>query len=336
MGQRKQSQITLSIKTGDALKFRADVLALKYAQAFYGVDGAVAKLLSTEYEDLTSLLPKVSGFRLLPAKGVVKADAVLFVGVNSLRYFGYQEIREFGRKVLVSLAGAAPETRHLCLTIHGPGYGLDEIEAFESEVAGLLDAIKSEDFPEKLQRITIIERNAARATRLREVLARLLPSGIVEVIKGGKIKELGEKANERLRSVGHASENKQHIFVAMPFAEEMDDIFHYGIQGAVNAAGFLCERADLSTFTGDVIEWVKKRIASSTLVIADLSNANPNVYLEVGFAWGCGRPTVLLCRDATELKFDVKSQRCLVYKKIKDLEESLGKELEGLRNNLTG
>jgi hypothetical protein len=289
----------------------------------------------TEYkDDFTSLLPKVSGFRLLPSKGVIEARAVLFVGVNPLRQFGYQEIREFGRKVLISLAGAAPEIRHLCLTIHGPGYGLDEIEAFESEIAGLLDAIKSGDLPQELQRITIIERNVARAERLSETLARLLPSGLAEVGKGGEIKELGEKANERLQSVGYDSENKQHIFVAMPFAEEMDDIFYYGIQGAVKAAGFLCERADLSTFTGDIIEWVKKRIASSTLVIADLSNANPNVYLEVGFAWGCGRPTILLCRDAAELKFDVRSQRCLVYKKIKDLEESLRKELEGLRNNL--
>src|SRR5947209_20580487 len=109
MSQRKESQTTLSIEAGDALKFQADVLALKYAQAFYGVDGAVAQLLSTEYDNLTSLLPKISGFRLLPSKGVIEAKAVLFVGVNPLRQFGYQEIREFGRKVLISLAGAAPE-----------------------------------------------------------------------------------------------------------------------------------------------------------------------------------------------------------------------------------
>jgi hypothetical protein len=336
MSQKGQFQITLSIEAGDALNFQADVLALKYAQAFYGVDGAVARLLFDGEDDLDSLLPKVSGFRLLSSKGAIAAKDVLFVGVKPLGQFGYQEIREFGRKILTSLAGAAPETSHLCVTIHGPGYGLDETEAFESEVAGLLDAIKSGDFPEELRHITIIERNVARANRLSAVLTRLLPNGLVEVGSGGEVKELGDKATERLRSAGYASEDKQHIFVAMPFAEEMDDIFHYGIQGAVHAAGFLCERADLSTFTGDVIEWVKKRIASSSLVIADLSAANPNVYLEVGFAWGCGRPTVLLCRDAEELKFDVKSQRCLVYKKIRDLEASLRKELEGLRNSLAG
>jgi hypothetical protein len=117
----------------------------------------------------------------------------------------------------------------------------------------------------------------------------------------------------------------------MPFAAEMEDVFHYGIQGAVNDAGFLCERADLSSFTGDVMEWVKKRISAATFVIGDLSTANPNVYLEIGYAWGCGKPTILLVNNSSDLKFDVKTQRCLVYRRIKDLEESLKKELKQLR-----
>ncbi len=65
----------------------------------------------------------------------------------------------------------------------------------------------------------------------------------------------------------------------MPFDESMDDLFHYGIQGAVKASGFLCERADFVSFTGDVMNWVKRRIEGATLVVADLSTSNPNVYL---------------------------------------------------------
>lgn len=113
----------------------------------------------------------------------------------------------------------------------------------------------------------------------------------------------------------------------MPFAPEMDDVFHYGIQGAVNTAGLLCERADLAPFTGDVVDWVKNKISSASLVIADLSSANPNVYLEVGYAWGREIPTVLLARDANELKFDTKGQKCILYKSIKNLEDLLSKEL---------
>jgi hypothetical protein len=83
-----------------------------------------------------------------------------------------------------------------------------------------------------------------------------------------------------------------------------------------------------------VIDWVKKRIQSASVVVADLTDANPNVYLEVGYAWGCGRPTVLLVRDTADLKFDVRGQRCLTYKKIKDLEELLKSELEGLKGTI--
>jgi hypothetical protein len=146
------------------------------------------------------------------------------------------------------------------------------------------------------------------------------------------IVDLSEARAERPRAAGYASSTKAHVFVAMPFKEEMDDVYHYGIQSAVRDAGFLCERADLAAFTGDVLTWVRDRIKSSSLLVADLSDGNPNVYLEVGYAWGCGVPTVLLTRDAASLQFDVRGQRCLVYKRIKDLEESLCKELKDLND----
>ena len=76
--------------------------------------------------------------------------------------------------------------------------------------------------------------------------------------------------------------------------------------------------------------WVRDRIASSKLLVADLTGANPNVYLEVGYAWGCKIPTVLLVKDSAELKFDVAGHRCLVYKSIAQLEESLKRELKVL------
>ncbi len=333
MAELERRQITVGVEATDALSIRTDVLALKYAQRLYGVDSIVVGRLSGSGQDIMGLLPKVDEFRLIDSRGQIGPQSVLFVGVKPLHQFEYPEIREFARKVLVSLAGARPTTKHVCLTIHGPGYGLDERESFEAEVAGLLDAIATGDFPEELDTVTIIERNRARADRLSDFLSRLVPHGKVDVDGKGHLESLGEKPAERLRAAGYASASKPNVFVAMPFTKEMEDTFHYGIQGAVNAAGYLCERADQSVFTGDVIQWVKKRIACASLIIADLSTANPNVYLEVGYAWGCGKPTVLLVRDATELKFDVKNQRCLVYTNIKDLEDNLRRELQTLRES---
>jgi hypothetical protein len=331
MKRQLAPNIEIVIQHGDALRVAADVLALKYANALYGADRAAVHAIEESGSVIRDRLPKPSGFYFGSANGAIAAKNVLFVGVGPLRQFGYKEIRAFSRKVLEALAGEAPNVEHVVLTIHGPGYGLDEAEAFASEVAGLADAVGSRDFPVALRKITIVEANAGRTKRLRTLFDQLFLRVEGHTSDKPTFASANYQAREQLRSVGYDSDSKPHVFVAMPFAEEMDDVYHYGIQGAVKVSGFLCERADLSSFTGDVVEWVKNRVASASLVIADLSDANPNVYLEVGYAWGCGKPTVLLVKDTSHLKFDVRGQRCLVYKKIKDLEASLRTELKNLK-----
>jgi hypothetical protein len=158
---------------------------------------------------------------------------------------------------------------------------LDEAESFGAMIAGFVDAVDSHEAPEHLEAVSFAETNSGRAKRLRSLLAQLLPNGMLGSASSA---ERTESSRERLRSVGYDSEAKAHVFVAMPFSEEFDDVYHYGIQGAVNKSGALCERADLSAFTGDVLCWIRDRIRTASLVIADLTSANPNVYLEVGYA----------------------------------------------------
>lgn len=321
-------EISISIVAGDVTTFEADVLILKYAQELYGADKAVYERISGAHASIS--LPQELDFTFIKTFDWIAATNVLFVGVKALRQFGYAEIRNFARSALVYLADKAPTARHLAITIHGPGYGLDETEAFESELAGVIDAIASSTFPSALTSISFVEKNVNRARRLTSLLKNVLPDGYFVVDGQSSLTTLKQGARHTLQTAGYSSSAKPHIFVAMPFADEMDDVFHYGIQNAVNTAGFLCERADLSSFTGDVVGWVKQRISSAKLVVADLSSANPNVYLEVDYAWGQKIPTVLLARDASDLKFDVKGQRCIVYKSIKNLEDALGQELLGL------
>jgi hypothetical protein len=313
----------IEVVSGEATQIPGDVLALKYAQARYGLDSYVAEQLRIAGRAEAEMSPLPDGFQILPSPDGVTAASVLFVGVVPLWEFDYKQIRAFARKVLVTLAVERPMTKTVIVTVHGPGYGLDETEAFTSEIAGFLDAIRSGDVPDALELIQVVERNEGRAARLQDQLSTLL-LGTSPTVQTDRE---NDAVAERLRSVGYASASKRHVFVAMPFADEMEDVFHYGIQNAVNSVGWLCERADLSAFTGDVMEWVQNRIKTASLVIADLSGANPNVYLELGFAWGCGTPAVLLARDSNELRFDVRGQRCLLYKSIKDLEGKLSSEL---------
>ena len=306
------TQVSVSVKRGDALDTECDVLVLKHAQALHGVDKAVVSTLEAAGMSIVSQLPKEGRFRLIPTEGKITAKAVLFIGVPALWRFDYAGVREFGAQALSSLSGA-PTTRRIVLTVHGPNYGLDESESFRAEIAGLLDSIARGEYPDALEDVIIVERDAGRARRLQDVLRGALPSGVV--VAPGREHATSAVLSETRRSlsdVGEGSQRKPHIFVAMPFAKEFDDRFHYGIQKAAETAGLLCERADLTSFVGDVLSWVRERISSAAFVVADLTTANPNVYLEVGYAWGRLVPTVLLVSNTQDLRFDVHGHRCLV------------------------
>jgi hypothetical protein len=323
-------EIGIEIQEIDALRIKADILVLKYAQEFYGADSLAFSRLALLHKNIEGKLPKPDGFLFLESLDSLGANYVLFAGVDRISKFRYKEIRSFSFRSLKHLAETKADAEHICFTMHGANYGLDETEAFMSQIAGMIEAIAKGLYPLQLKKISIAEIYEPRAERLRVILRKLLPEGVINAgMEDGFARRSSYRG--RLNEAGIDSEDKPLIFVAMPFDKKMDDIFHYGIRNAVNNAGFLCERADEVVFTGDILDLIKRRIAKARLVIADLSTANPNVYLEVGYAWGLGIPTVLIVQDAQELKFDVKGQKCIIYSGIRELEEKLSQELLGLR-----
>lgn len=142
-------RIRIEVQEGNVLEAPADVLVLKYAQDLHGADRAVYERLEEAQREPASL-PKLQEVELVRTRGILGPDNVLFVGVAPLRKFGYRQIREFGYQALSSLVDQTLRVEHVNLTIHGPGYGLDEVEAFESELAGVVDAIVARDCPASL------------------------------------------------------------------------------------------------------------------------------------------------------------------------------------------
>src|ERR1044072_3167966 len=130
------SDIEFTIECGEVTAFEADILALKYAQGFHGVDRSVATILDRGGIPLDSLRPNSNAFRFVRTKGLIRAEHVLLVGGVRIFNFDYEQIRELGARVLAILSEEAPETRHLAMTFHGVGYGLDELEAARAQFQG--------------------------------------------------------------------------------------------------------------------------------------------------------------------------------------------------------
>ena len=118
---------------------------------------------------------------------------------------------------------------------------------------------------------------------------------------------------------------------ALAAEAEMEDVFYYGVQTPVHALGLLCERIEGGLFTGDVLEQIEARIRSASVVIADLTDADPMVYLQLGLAWGSNRPTILLAKEGERIRFDTPGQSLLTYNRIKDLETALAEQLDALK-----
>ncbi|SBW18879.1 hypothetical protein FDG2_0867 [Candidatus Protofrankia californiensis] len=312
------------------LRYPSDLLVLKHAQRSYGVDEVAGNLADID----PAILPAVGGGLLIQNPPRLAARNLLFIGVEPVETFDYRTIRDFSRRALTGAAHLSFPVRSISMTLHGVGFGLDEIEAFESEVAGVVEALDAGHCPEGLLSVDFVEQNENRARRMQSILLSLINSEASGTDAARYVPNEATALPRRLDSVGYDSAARPHAFVAMPFADRFTDVFHYGIVRPVRAAGLLCERMDQIHFTGDVINRMKERIAASKLVIADLSDANPNVYLEVGYAWGLRVPCVLVCSRETDLKFDVRGQRCLFYGSIRDLEKQLSAELKNLAGQL--
>lgn len=342
--RRAERTIELAIELGDIKTFSADVLALKYAQNFYGVDRAVADALAEYGVSKDSLRIPTGENIYVDSRGALAAKHVLFVGVPPLKQLSYTEIQAFARDVLRALGAKAPQTRHLVMTVHGGGFGLDEERAFQSQLYGYLEALEKPSLTMGLERISIISNDERKVADLRQMLSRLSADKYLQVSLqergvyrlGPRAPEAGQRANEAQISQASTTVDKlKHVFVAMPFSKDMEDVYHYGIRQAITTNGFLCARIDHEIFSGSIFEQIKKKIDDAAVVIADLSGANANVYLELGYAIGKGIPTIQLVRDVKELKFDVQAERCLVYDSIRTLEAKLTDDLRVLKANIT-
>jgi len=178
-------------------------------------------------------------------------------------------------------------------------------------------------------------------TRLKEVIDRYVDTYKIVKRDGNEwtysiqLDKLQTVESNTIIEAAKEAETKRDIFVAMPFGDDMIDTFEFGIYRPIKAISFKaiefrCERMDKDVFTGDVLTRIKDKIGTCSVVVADLTQANPNVYLEVGYAWGIDKPTILIVKKGEEIKFDVQGQRCLIYKDILHLEDLLTKEIKGL------
>jgi hypothetical protein len=127
---------------------------------------------------------------------------------------------------------------------------------------------------------------------------------------------------------------KLFAFVLMPFSKEFDDVYQLGIKETCNQIGIYCERVDEQVFQETILERIYNQIIKADLIIADMTNKNPNVFYEVGYAHAIGKDVILLTQDSKDIPFDLAHYPHIVYEgKIVSLKNELNKRLSWYINN---
>jgi hypothetical protein len=119
---------------------------------------------------------------------------------------------------------------------------------------------------------------------------------------------------------------------------EYEALFRDVIEPVCSAEGLHAIRADSTYLPGLIIADLKKQIAESRLVIAEITPMNANVYYEVGYADALNKPLILIAdrKDGTK-PFDVQAYRTIFYENSiggkKKVEADLKAHLQGIMNS---
>lgn len=93
-----------------------------------------------------------------------------------------------------------------------------------------------------------------------------------------------------------------------------DDLYSLIIKPACNECGYDVTRADMLPEAGSITSQVTERLQNSSIVIADLTGANPNVFYELGARDIFNKPVIQMMQFGEELPFDIRQQRTIHYR----------------------
>jgi len=146
-----------------------------------------------------------------------------------------------------------------------------------------------------------------------------LPKNFVSLLK----KELSQLENNNegaFSMLGFNFENvsvdENLVFVLMPFTEPWSEyIWREQIKKIVedvDGYSLVCRRAD-DLYGRDVMHDIINNIMRARIIIADITNRNPNVFYELGIAHAFNKDFVLLTQNVEHIPFDLNRYRHCIY-----------------------
>jgi hypothetical protein len=138
-------------------------------------------------------------------------------------------------------------------------------------------------------------------------------SEIQNALSGSVIDRASLITIEPLFGKPNSDQNRNDIFVVMPFKEDMHTIYKDHITGVAEEMKLSILRADDLYGPNMIMNDIWNLIFGSSMVIADLTGQRANVFYELGIAHTIGKPVIMIARSAEDIPFDLRHMRTIIY-----------------------
>jgi hypothetical protein len=123
------------------------------------------------------------------------------------------------------------------------------------------------------------------------------------------------------------------VFIVMPFKEEFDELYKV-YKTVCNDFGFDAVRTDKVYSLEKILPRILNGIRRSAFVIADVTETSPNVFYEIGFAEGLGRPIIATAKEGTKLPFDIADTPVTFWNNLDEFKERLAPMINEVKTGL--
>jgi len=148
-----------------------------------------------------------------------------------------------------------------------------------------------------------------------------IKTNILHVVKNPRI-QLMPLAYVRIDEIQRNTANGRKAFVAMKFGDDTKPL-REAIRKGISDAGYDPIFIDEVPHNNFITPELLKHIRDSRFVVVDLSDQNNGAYFEEGYAMGRGKPVIQLCKDGTELHFDIAQKNTIMWKSEDEIPERL-------------
>ena len=103
------------------------------------------------------------------------------------------------------------------------------------------------------------------------------------------------------------------LFILMPFASHLKPVYDDHIKDVAKTLNLSIARADDFFSQNSIMYEVWSAITQASILIADCTGKNPNVFYEIGIAHTIGKPVILITQEPDDVPFDLRHIRYIHY-----------------------